>query len=536
MAVPKYMARDAELLTAGWYADGQRVEQWDVARCLLSHVAAAFEPLGLPVWQAMPGRKGLWGTYASAASSDCLRTWTPNGQCYYSDMAHWEGCTAEALSPRTYAAQCISALLVAEAARQSAATEFDDVRFYLSAHNADGCDPAVSWGTHVNVAVSDDLWSDLVDAPRRPAVLGFVASALAAMIPWFGCGYLLPLKNGTSVFSLSARAHHLGRLISLRTTEAFQRGILNSRQEPHGVGQQRLHLIGFDYSLISAALQCSLLQCVLAAAEEGYCGLNLYDPVRALRSWSWGLDLSRGRLDGRARLVDGRELTLPEYVAELTTAMLEWVAEGRIGAAEAPEAAELLPEVLELTRYAREGSVDRLAQRLDWAAKLLTMLQVCRQEDVPLGAPVTTVIDQDFASTDPQRGLFWKSWEAGLIDPLVSLEDARACLLNGPAESRAWMRGQLIQRFASLITSVNWDALEFQRERCFWDARLKIELPQLDSLNRDQAARLLQESPTLAELEQTLSERHPNVRFTDPLLDIADQLATDPQRLIRSGA
>ena len=101
---------------------------------------------------------------------------------------------------------------------------------------------------------------------------------------WFGAGHLLPLRDGTTIFSLSARAHHLGRVSSDLTTVAFQRGLLNSRREPHGAAAERLHLIGFDFNLASAAPMASLVQCLLAAAEEGFCAsLQLYEPVRALR-------------------------------------------------------------------------------------------------------------------------------------------------------------------------------------------------------------------------------------------------------------
>ena len=39
---------------------------------------------------------------------------------------------------------------------------------------------------------------------RHPAILGFVTSALAAAVPFFGAGHVLPLNDGSAIYSLSA--------------------------------------------------------------------------------------------------------------------------------------------------------------------------------------------------------------------------------------------------------------------------------------------------------------------------------------------
>gem|GEM_PF-4050523 len=195
-------------------------------------------------------------------------------------------------------------------------------QYQLSASNADLSDPSISFGSHLSVSVSTSLWENLFVDPRRPAVLGFVASVMAAAIPFFGAGYLLPTPGRETIYSLSARAHHLTRVQTLVTTKKWNRGLLNSRREAHGTPLERLHLIGFDYALLSSALLAALVGCALAAAEEGYCGLNLHDPVEAMRRWSWGLDRTTGRLPVTALRIDGRQQTLPEYMRELATQLL----------------------------------------------------------------------------------------------------------------------------------------------------------------------------------------------------------------------
>ncbi|MCH7856181.1 MAG: proteasome accessory factor PafA2 family protein [Gemmatimonadetes bacterium] len=514
MPIPKLMGRDCELSTTGLTPEGRTLHSWRVTRHVLANIDAAFEPVGGRVWtrrswwqESGPtgsrysssytsdagALSGSWqgsdgtssSTWQGSQSIDALRHWASSGQCYYSDMSHLEVCTAETLDPRKLAAQCLSNLQVCEVARKRAEAEAEPGTTYaLTTANVDIVDPGVSWGTHFNVAVEPDLWEDLFDDIRRPARLGFVSSALAALIPFFGAGYVLPLRSGPRL-SLSARAHHLTRLSTLPTTETYARGLLNARREPHAQGEDRLHLIGFDLALASGALLASTLQCCLAAAELGFAGLGLYEPVRALGAWSLGLDATTGRLTGVARLADGERITLPLYMRRLVSLLIGLVDDGSIPEEVAPGASELLPKVLDLTHFLEEGSLDRYAPHLDWAAKLLVLVDLCRRDGMKLDDMPIRVADHDYASSDPSRGHFWKLWEQGRVDPLVSHEDVEACLLDGPEDGRGWARGRLIRDYGDRITDVNWSHVELRGEGSFWGSRVRVEMPRPSSLSRD---------------------------------------------------
>jgi proteasome accessory factor A len=516
MAVPKFVARDCELSTTGVDAQQNPIDSWKVTSLVLQEIPNAFGQSGREVWTR--------DSYANANSMDCRRNWVANGQCYYSDMSHVEVCTAETTSPRAFAAQCISTLLAVETARALAEDHAnEDVRLSLAATNADVLDPSISWGTHLNVSVSSALWEDLFRHHRHPATLGFVSSALAAGIAFFGSGYLLPLKDGIT-YSLSARAHHLSQVHTQSTTEAFHRGLLNSRREPHGEGHERLHLIGFDYTIIGAALLCSFVQCLLAAAEEGYCGLILYDPVRALRQWSWNLDLRTGRLPAEAVLIDGRNVTLPVYVRELVERLLAMCDSGLITSKAAPEATEMLPKIIEMTRYAEEGSINRCASHLDWAAKLLYLYGNKRSFDDPR----SRLADHDFANTNCRKGAIWRLWERELIDPLIKKEDAEAALNEAPPESRAWGRGQLIQRFSDEISDINWSYVDLYRGGGRWGRRLRIDTPHLDRMNRVEFEPIIKTVRDLDHLEDLLEDDECDDR--DPLENVTEHLATPASR------
>ncbi len=394
-------------------------------------------------------------------------------------------CFQVVLDPRQLAAQCLGALQVCEVARKRAEAEAEPGTTYaLTAANVDIVDPGISWGTHFNVAIESDLWEDLFDEVRHPARLGFVSSAVAALIPFFGGGYVLPLRSGPRL-SLSGRAHHLTRLTTLPTTFSYARGLLNTRREAHAQGEDRLHLIGFDLALASGALLASMLQCCLAAAELGFGGLGLYEPVRALTAWSHGLDVATGRLTGVARLADGGRISLPLYMRKLVSLLIGLVDNGSIPEEVAPHASELLPQVLQLTHFLEEGSIDRCAPHLDWAAKLLVLVDLCRRDGVELGDMPIRVADHDYASSDPSRGHFWRLWEAGRVDPLVTREDVEACLLDGPEDGRGWARGRLIRDYGDRITNVNWSHVELRGDASLWGSRIRIEMPRPGSLTRD---------------------------------------------------
>jgi hypothetical protein len=530
MATPKYGGRDCELSTTGVDARGESIDSCKVTSNVLAELTPALTELGVGVWSRQYLRQGYAGGYASPYSTDCLRHWTAAGQCYYADMGHVEVCTASCLQPTTFAAQCISTLLGAEAARNRAQTESDEGHTYaLTASNADMADPGISFGTHLSFTVASPLWEDLFTEQRHPAILGYVSSAIAAAIAFFGAGYLLQFNDGTTTYSLSARAHHLSRLKTLSTTQPFARGILNTRREAHGKGHDRLHLIGFDYCLLSSPLLFSLLQCTLVAAEEGYCGMNLFDPVRAVRVWSWSMDPRTGKLPATVPLIDGRRLTLPAYIRELSATLLQMCEAGLITPAVAPQALDMLPRIIELTHFAEEGSLTRCGRHLTWAAKLLWLTQLCAN-GATMGDAQTRLADHDFSRTDPHKGILWRLWQDGLVDPLVEPSDAQACLQEGPRESRDWGRGQIIRRFADQVLDVDWDFVDLRSGEGRWSPRLRVEMPHLDSLNKEQFAHTIQEAEDPEHLFKLLageSERH--TRESDPLEEVTRQLAASPE-------
>ncbi len=537
MTIKKFVGDDCELSTNGKDPRGNQMDSWDAAGAILEYSGAAFAGYGWSDWTVRRSQQNSWYNSSSYNNSwyggsgggfnryDSNRHWLPGGGCQYCDLGKVEVCSGETLASSDYAARHLANLKIAEAARRAAEAAKPGARYQLSAANVDPRDPATSWGTHFNVQIDRCLWEDLHHDLRRPNVLAFVVSALAASTVMFGSGYLLPLAGGEVIYSLSARAPHLSKLNSLSTTVAFARGILNSRRQGFSE-EERQHLINFDYSPLSARLRCVVVQALFAAAEEGYCGLNLLDPVKALRTWSFGLDMQSGRLAETATLADGRRLTLPQYMRELCTVLLEMVSSGLIGEDVVPEAGELLPLVIELTHQLEAGALARCARHLDWAIVLLFVLNSCTGNDVSWGDPATRLACFDYSNTDPERGWFWKLWEAGEIDPLVTPEEVDRAIVEPPAESRAWARAAMVRRFGDQITAIDWDHVELRRENATsrWANRVRIELPELESLNRAEFEPIVSQARDVDHLVELLDHRTP-VAQTEPVMEITGQLA-----------
>jgi proteasome accessory factor A len=544
MATAKFVGDDCELSTTGRGPDGRPLGGLEISYAILEHIDVALGPHNLKAWTGKrnygddpwqgncrrhSGPRQGWGSGRGAPAYvnrfDSNRHWLPNGGVAYCDCEKTELCTAETMYPSRYAAQHIGSLVLAEQARRAAEEDAPaGTQLHLTAENVDPQDPAVSWGTHFNTSISRALWENLHLEIRHPNVFSFVVSALAAATAMFGSGYLLPLRNGEVIYSLSARAPHLAKLDSLSTIVAFQRGILNSRREGFS-SAERQHLINFDFSPLSARLRCSLVQTIFAAAEEGYCGLNLFDPVKALRTWSFSLDMQSGRLGETALLADGTRMTLPQYVRAVCTVLLEMVESGLIGEDVAPEARELLPTIIELTHQLEAGALLRCARHLDWCVKALFLLNLCVERGATFGDATTRLASFDYSNTNPERGWFWKLWKAGEIDPLVSREEVDRSLVTPPPESRAWGRAMLIRRFHDRIAAVAWDHVDLSRDATGsrWSPRLKIGLPELESLNQAELEPILSQVRDIGDLERLLRQRALTAE-SDPVMEISTQL------------
>jgi proteasome accessory factor A len=421
-------------------------------------------------------RRSAWGEWG--------RHWLPNGGCIYVDMSHVEVCPPETLSARDHAA-AVHAMyrIVGLCRRRSKRTLPAGEDLFVNIHNSDGT-LGTSWGAHQNVNISRRLWDALFN-DRKPHLKALLASFVAATVPVFGQGMILPLRSGCR-YVASARAHHLGSLVTLSTTEPYNRGLLNSRDEPHArADQARLHLIAYDANLQPAAivLRSGLIQLVVAALESGWfdAALLLDDPVAAVQAWSWGFDPQAGVLrPSPADRPGGAPIGLFEWHRRLLDGLRSLVDSGQIPDPVVPEGSWLLDRWEETLDDLVRADLDRLARRLDWALKW-TILAEPLAASGSLDDPQVRLLDLYYGHVDNRLGLFWSFWRQGLVDRLIDPAAIRGFLRAGDCRTRSGLRGELVRRLRPWIVDLDWSVITVSRDGSgsWWQPsrRKKIALP-----------------------------------------------------------
>jgi proteasome accessory factor A len=399
-------------------------------------------------------------------------------------MSHIEVCPPETRSARDHAA-AVHAMyrIVGLCRRRSQRTLPAGEDLFVNIHNSDGT-LSTSWGAHQNVTISRKLWDALFN-DRKPHLKALLASFVAATVPVFGQGMILPLRSGCR-YVTSARAHHLGSLVTLSTTEPFNRGLLNSRDESHArADQARLHLIAFDANLQPATivLRSGLIQLVVAALESGWfdAALLLDDPVAAVQAWSWGFDPQAGVLrSSTAYRPGGAPIGLFEWHRRLLDGLRSLVDSGQIPDSVVPEGSWILDRWEETLDDLVRADLDRLARRLDWALKW-TILAEPLAVSGRLDDPQVRLLDLYYGHVDNRLGLFWPFWHQGLVDRLIDPAAIRGFLRAGDGQTRSGLRGELVRRLRSWIVDLDWSVITVSRDGSgsWWQAsrRNRIALP-----------------------------------------------------------
>ncbi|MFQ5482816.1 MAG: proteasome accessory factor PafA2 family protein, partial [Nitrospinaceae bacterium] len=254
---------------------------------------------------------------------------------------------------------------------------------------------------------------------------------------------------------LSQRSDFIETVMSIETMT--QRPIVNTRDEPHApsADYRRLHLILGDANMspYATALKVGTTRQVLRLIGEGRLGAPpvLADPVADCRSVS--RDLS-----GRAplRLESGGTMT-PLDIQEWYLDRVEAQAPDP-AAAEREEWAWVVHEWRRTLQDHRDRP-EALADRIDWAMKKRLFEDFMAAEKVTWEDPVMQSLDLEYHNLDPDRGLYYGLGEAGamFLDP----EQVHLAQQRPPADTRALVRGRLVEQERDRIRKIHWTGVEF---------------------------------------------------------------------------
>jgi proteasome accessory factor A len=485
---PKILGGDFELANA-LEGRGTMLHQnvHEASRRLLDEIS------GYPRPRSWGGSSIEWGR----------RFLSGNGGSAYIDSDHLEINLPEHTRAADHALHVHAGFRIAQRARQAALEKLPgrSGRLNLMATVSDG---QRSWGAHLNVCVTRQLWDDLFT--RKPHLAGLFATHLATATLFTGQGQV-GAGNGRSAcdYQLAQRPDFFEEFTGWQTTH--RRPLLNMRDESHaGKTLARMHIIFFDNALAPIAnyLKAGTTQLVLAMLEAGWVdpGLLLDDPLASAWEVSRDLTLSAQlRLAGR-----GRKASAVSVQRGFCDLAAQYVASGEMED-EVPGAEEIIACWRQTIDLIEQRDLAALSRMVDWALKYLVLQRQITRRGLSWQSPEIKALDLRYASLDPQEGLFLQLTAAGAVEAMPSSDAIDRAADEPPEDTRAYLRAHLLRRFGEQVSDVEWDKIRFRHttERYCWSS-LWLGMPDPARWGKDESDPVLGQSHTAKELIEAVGE------------------------------
>jgi proteasome accessory factor PafA2 len=373
----------------------------------------------------------------------------PNGARYYVDHAHPEYSTPECASPRELVVHDTAGERILEASLRLAAEVLPPgERVAIYKNNTDG--KGNSYGCHENYLVDRGT-------PFARIVLDLIPFFVTRQV-FTGAGKV-GAESGRAeaagvTYQLSQRTDFFEAEVGLETT--LKRPIINTRDEPHADPEKyrRLHVIVGDANMCEVAtfLKVGTTALVLKMIEDEFLpDLSLDAPVQALHEVSWDPTLKT-----TVRTAEGRTVTAIELQWEYLDHAKKYVKEHDEGA----EHAEVIG-MWERVLTALEEDPMGLHRELDWVAKLRLVEGYRERDGLAWDDPKLRLVDLQYHDVRRDRGLYHRLVEKGEIERLVSDAEVRAAMASPPEDTRAYFRGNCIERYPDAIVAASWDSVIF---------------------------------------------------------------------------
>jgi proteasome accessory factor A len=246
-----------------------------------------------------------------------------------------------------------------------------------------------------------------------------------------------------------------------------------------------------NMSEYATALKVGATALVLDLLEDGWAAnCFIVDPVKAAQSISrdpdgkWLVETDDGILsaiDVQRRYLQAAHERFAGRDAETDWILREW------------------ETVLNLL----ETDPELLGDRLDWIAKRQLLTLFAESEGVSLDDPAMIALDLAYHDIDPSDGLYHALVEQGRMQTLVSRESVDKAIENPPANTRAAIRGLCVQRYASLVESINWERIILRND----EQTVRLDLSQLTG-DIQELNRRLTTASGISEFVQLLQSPH----------------------------
>jgi proteasome accessory factor A len=382
-----------------------------------------------------------------------------NGGRFYIDRgAHPEYATPECASVRELVAHekagdGIVQELVEEASAQMA-DQGTAGTLSVFKNNVDSY--GTTYGSHENYLVT----------PRAMDRIQLIVPFLVTRQVFAGAGrVMMGPEAASSPYRLSQRAEFIDRVFSDRTSQV--RGIINLRKReiPRQDQNRRLHLLVGDSNMseCSIKLKVGATALVLRLIEEE--GLEdipaLTDPVQAIKeiSRSMAVPLMLEGRHGCAGALDIQSMYLEKVRSFCATRGTD---------PEEADTLELWGRTLDGLKQLRiswtngviEDDPSDLKRKLDWVMKLWLISRIKDKAGVGIHDWRLKLLDLGYHDLNPRTSLHEQCVALNLFDRMIGEDKIRKARTEPPLNTRAEMRGMIIQRAAGENVDVlidNWE-------------------------------------------------------------------------------
>ena len=302
-------------------------------------------------------------------------------------------------------------------------------------------------------------------------------------------------------YQLSQRADYFHMKVGLQTT--FDRPIINTRDESHSTDEyRRLHVIVGDANRMDVpqALKLgttSMLLWLLEHADMAEIDLNealepltLADPVEAMHTVSHDLTLAaplpletggtttawqmqvtlRGLVYAAAATVYGTDTSGEPAWPDRSTRniMAMW--------------GQALADVATVRHADDDGrlTMREQASRLEWLLKWQLLEKLRRKTGSDWTDRRLAAVDLKWAALDPADSIFTRLAEQ--TERLVTDKQLAEAVGQAPADTRAWLRAEIIRRFPEQVVAASWSHLTVRGESS-GDENVENSMVSLDMSN-----------------------------------------------------
>ncbi len=256
-------------------------------------------------------------------------------------------------------------------------------------------------------------------------------------------------------FQLSQRADYV--VNKFYQWVQMNRSIVNTRDEPLAdpVQFRRMHLLMGDSNMsqFATAMKFGTTRLVLSLIEEGLLPpIGIIDPVRANHSVSHDMTMQWKIMDHEGEMVTATDIQW----------MFLEVADKHYRGRD-PETDWVLSEWSALLTDLGKRDPERVADRVDWAAKYVLLDGFRRDEGLDWQDPWMESLDLEYHNIDPEKGLFRILEQEGRHRTLIPDQVIEEGICTPPKHTRAFGRSIAIDQILevnSLSYIIQWFGIQ----------------------------------------------------------------------------